>query len=195
MNKLLEQVITFSEACELLGQNQNYMTDLVKSGKLVEGEDYRKAGRIGLTTKFEVERIRLRGQKYMGKNRDFNLMANESILVKGVKDLVTKLYEIVKIAEDKGLRLKTFGDVMDIAGQRTSGVTWTYRHMIENMQRYCNVKLHLKDDILSDLISQLEESGLINMTYMEERDSVDITQEEQLLADAFQYFLMTLGRL
>lgn len=47
----LDDVLTFSEACALVNKAPNYFTELVKRGKLVEGKDFRMAGRIGLIKK------------------------------------------------------------------------------------------------------------------------------------------------
>lgn len=202
---ILDQVVTFAQACEMLGQSSNYMNDLVKAGKLVEEEQYIKAGRISITTKNEVEKIRLRGQKYMGKSRDFNLMAKESVLIKNAKDLVEKLYEIADIAERKGFNMKTYGAVMDIAGQRNlRGDAWTYRYMLECMEKYCTNKLHLKQDITADIRKRLEETEMTDMRYMADtgdpileggkESGESLKEEEQVLSDAFQYFILTMGR-
>ena len=145
MNKTLEQVVTFSQACEILGQNSSYMNDLVKAKKILENEHYIKCGRIAITTRNEVEKIRLRGQKYMSGKRDFNLLAKESVLISNIKKLVEKVYEVVEIANQKGLKLKTYGQVMDILGQRTVKGAWTYGYMLDCIDKYYTVKLHLKE--------------------------------------------------
>lgn len=203
MNKLLEQVVTFAQACEMLGQSSTYMNDLVKANKIIEGEQYIKCGRIGLTTKNEVEKIRLRSKKNMSKSRDFNLMAKESVLIKNVRDLVSKLYEIADIAESKGANMSTYGAVMDIAGQHTVKGAWTYGYMLDSMDKYCSTKLHLKELPTTELRKDLEDTEMLGMCYMADtgkpvleggKEGPSLKEEEQVLSDAFQYFLLTLGR-
>lgn len=202
MNKILEQVVTFAQACEILGQNSSYMNDLVKAGKIIYGEEYIKAGRIGLTTKNEVEKIRLRGQKYMGKNRDFNLLAKESVLIRNIKDLVSKIYEVAEIADQKGLKLKTYGQIMDIVGQRTVKGAWTYGYMLDCMDKYCTTKLQIKESLTEDLRKRLEEAEMLTMRYMGDtgksvleggKEGESLKENEQVLSSAFQYFLLMLS--
>lgn len=47
----LNNVLTFAEAAELVGIDRAYLTNLAKEGKLVEGKDFRRAGRINLIKK------------------------------------------------------------------------------------------------------------------------------------------------
>lgn len=55
---VLEKVMTFSEATKYLGKSKQYMNDLVKSGKLIEGDHYRSAGRVKLVKCSVVEKIK-----------------------------------------------------------------------------------------------------------------------------------------
>lgn len=55
---ILYEVMTFAEANEYLGKSNQYMYDLVKANKLVEGKDYRVAGRVKLVKKEVVERLK-----------------------------------------------------------------------------------------------------------------------------------------
>lgn len=56
--KALNEVMTFKEANDELGKHHQHINYLINAGKLVEGVDYRKAGRIGLITREAVERLK-----------------------------------------------------------------------------------------------------------------------------------------
>lgn len=54
---ILNEVMTFAEATEYLGKSKQYMNDLVKAGKIIEGDHYRAAGRVKLIKKEVVEQL------------------------------------------------------------------------------------------------------------------------------------------
>ena len=54
----LYNVMTFAEATEELGCATGYLNSLIKRGVLIEGQDFRKAGRVCLITKKTVERLK-----------------------------------------------------------------------------------------------------------------------------------------
>lgn len=55
---VLNEVMTFAEATAYLGKSKQYMNDLVKAGKLVDGVDYRCAGRVKLVKKTVVDLLK-----------------------------------------------------------------------------------------------------------------------------------------
>ncbi len=58
LDDALDNVLTFSEATEELGCAAGYLNSLVKRGVLIEGEDFRKAGRVCLITRKKVESLK-----------------------------------------------------------------------------------------------------------------------------------------
>lgn len=54
----LDNIMTFAEATEELGCATGYLNSLVKRGVLIDGEDFRKAGRVCLITRKAVDRLK-----------------------------------------------------------------------------------------------------------------------------------------
>lgn len=52
-----EDILTLSEAAEFCGKTEGAIRSSIKSGKLIEGKDWRKAGRITLITKKSIEKL------------------------------------------------------------------------------------------------------------------------------------------
>ena len=55
---ILDEVMTFSEACQYIGKGPAYFFHLAKTGEIKEGEDYRVAGGSKLILKSVVEKYR-----------------------------------------------------------------------------------------------------------------------------------------
>lgn len=55
---VLEEVMTFAEATAYLEKNANYLADMVRAGKLIEGTHYRTAGRVKLIIRSVVDEIK-----------------------------------------------------------------------------------------------------------------------------------------
>ena len=58
VNNPLYEVLTFAEASSILDKAPNYFSELAKKEKLIEGIDYRSAGRQKLVLRSVVERIK-----------------------------------------------------------------------------------------------------------------------------------------
>lgn len=58
LDDALDNVMTFAEATEELGCATGYLNSLVKRGVLVEGKDFRKAGRVCLITRKKVKSLK-----------------------------------------------------------------------------------------------------------------------------------------
>lgn len=55
---VLNKVMTFKEACDYLGRSTSFFNNLVKTGKIIEGTDYRNAGGAKLILREVVERYK-----------------------------------------------------------------------------------------------------------------------------------------
>ena len=54
---MINEIMTMKEAAEYFGIVEGTIRAAIKRGKLIEGQDYRKAGKITLVTREAVERI------------------------------------------------------------------------------------------------------------------------------------------
>lgn len=55
---VLNEVLTLAEGNELIGRGRTYLNDMIKAGKLIEGEHYRVAGRVKLIARSVVLEIK-----------------------------------------------------------------------------------------------------------------------------------------
>lgn len=65
MINLLNEVMTFAEATAYLDKNVNYLADMVRAEKLIEGFHYRKAGRVKLILKKSYFKLKKESLVYL----------------------------------------------------------------------------------------------------------------------------------